>query len=121
MKCLCRSLFQVSLSMSLVLNSSPVLLCAVKISKGLKQAYELQDFTHQTALALRESLVKDGKLVIGREDAAAICSLVRAWEACQERIRIHRNKPLPGSRKHAVQEPKDKRRFDSSQIPPLSR
>jgi len=29
-------------------------------------------------------------------DAAAIGSLVKAWESCQERIRIHRNKPMPG-------------------------
>jgi hypothetical protein len=69
----------------------------MKISKGLKQAYELQDFTYQATLALKESLVKDGKLVIGREDASTICSMVKAWESCQERVRIHRNKPLPGS------------------------
>jgi hypothetical protein len=38
-------------SLSPVLSSSPVLLCAVKISKGLRQAYEFQDLTFQTALA----------------------------------------------------------------------
>jgi hypothetical protein len=56
----------------------PALLCGVKISKGLKQAYELQDFTFQAALALKESLAKDGKLVIAREDASAICSSASA-------------------------------------------
>jgi hypothetical protein len=69
----------------------------MKISKGLKQAYELQDFTHSATLALRDTLIRDGKLRVNREDAAAISSLVKAWELCQERIRIHRNKPMPGS------------------------
>ena len=35
-------------------------------------------------------------MAIGREDAAAIASLVKARAACQERIRIHRGKPMPG-------------------------
>ena len=68
----------------------------MRVSKGLKQAYALQDFTYEAAVALRDSLRKRGKLLISREDASAIGSLVKAWESCQERIRIHRNKPLPG-------------------------
>jgi len=43
---------------------------------------------------------------ISREDAIALTGLVRAWESCQERIRIHRNKPLPGSRRHAPERAK---------------
>lgn len=74
----------------------PVLFSVMKISKGLRQAYELQDFCHDAAMALRDSLRKGGRLVVGREDASAIGSLVKAWESCQERIRIHRNKPMPG-------------------------
>lgn len=97
-----------------------MLLCAVKISKGLKQAYELQDLMYHTALALKESLLKDGKLVIAREDAHAFSQLIRSWEIAQERIRIHRNKPLPGSRKHAAQEPKDKRRPSRPSTLPLT-
>jgi hypothetical protein len=69
----------------------------MKISKGLRQAYDLQDFTYQATLALRKSLLKRGRLLrVSREDAAAISLLVKAWELCQERIRIHRNKPMPG-------------------------
>jgi hypothetical protein len=77
----------------------------MKISKGLRQAYDLQDFTYEAALALRASLHsaaqlrkgKDkGKVHITRDDAAAISALVKAWESCQERVRIHRNKPMPG-------------------------
>lgn len=68
----------------------------MRISKGLRQAYQLQDFCYEAALALRDSLRKQGKLMIDREDASSIGSLVKAWESCQERIRIHRNKPMPG-------------------------
>jgi hypothetical protein len=69
-----------------------------RISKGLKQAYELQDFTFEAAMALKAELAgESGKMKIAREDAAAIASLVKSWEACQERIRIHRGKPMPGS------------------------
>jgi hypothetical protein len=49
----------------------------------------------------------DGKLVVTREDASAICSLVKSWELAQERIRIHRNKPLPGVRRQEKSKPKD--------------
>ena len=80
----------------------------MRISKGLKQAYDLQDFTYAAALALRDSLRTRGKLVISREDASAIGSLVKAWESCQERIRIHRNKPMPGVLR--PEKPKPRRR-----------
>ena len=82
----------------------------MRISKGLKQAYELQDFTYDAALALRDSLRNRGKLVITREDASAIGSLVKAWESCQERIRIHRNKPMPGVLRP---EPKPRKKLSS--------
>jgi hypothetical protein len=78
----------------------------VKISKGLQQAYDLQEFTFGAVLAFKESLSRDGKLKVSREDATAIGNLVRAWESCQERVRIHRGKPLPGSLKP---EPKPKK------------
>lgn len=69
-----------------------------RISKGLTQAYQLQDFTFEAAMSLRAALTKeDGTLKLAREDAQAIASLVKSWESCQERIRIHRNKPMPGS------------------------
>ena len=65
---------------------------------GLKQAIELQDLAYQAAMSIRRGLSPNEK--ISREDAIALTNLVRAWESCQERIRIHRNKPLPGSRRH---------------------
>jgi len=86
----------------------------MKISKGLKQAYALQDFTYEAALALRDSLRHRGKLTISREDASAIGSLVKAWESCQERIRIHRNKPMPGVLRPEKPKPKVKRTAPAS-------
>jgi hypothetical protein len=81
----------------------------VKISKGLKQAYDLQDFTYSAILALKGSLTDEGgKLRVTRADASAIAQLSRAWEMTQERIRIHRNKPLPGSFKPEKPTPKRK-------------
>ncbi|PYJ85198.1 MAG: hypothetical protein DME22_10000 [Verrucomicrobia bacterium] len=50
------------------------------------------------------------QLVISREDASAIGSLVKAWESCQERIRIHRNKPMPGVLRPEKSKPKPKRK-----------
>jgi hypothetical protein len=68
----------------------------MRISKGLRQAYQLQDFVYEATLALKESRTFKEKLAINREDASAIASLIKAWESCQERIRIHRDKPMPG-------------------------
>lgn len=75
------------------------------ISKGLKQAYAMQDFAFDSAMSLREALSKGGRLNITREDSQAIAQLVKAWEIAQDRIRIHRNKPLPG-----VMKPEPKRK-----------
>jgi hypothetical protein len=81
------------------------------ISKGLRQAYELQDFTFEAAISLRDSLPrKEGKLKIAREDAQSIAALVKSWESCQQRIAFHRRIPNPGSIKRAVERAKEKRR-----------
>ena len=76
-------------------------------SKGLIQAYEMQDLAYEAAQAYRQNLPSgpDGIKVISKDDAAIIAGLIRAWDTAQERIRIHRGKPLPGSMKPA-QKPK---------------
>lgn len=77
-----------------------------RISKGLTQAYQLQDFTFEAAMSLRDSLPrKEGKMTITREDAQSIAALVKSWESCQQRIQVHRRVPNPGSLKHAVAKP----------------
>lgn len=67
-------------------------------SKGLTQAYDMQDFAYDAAMALREQLKQDGKVCApDKETCAAIGVLNKAWRDAQEQIRIHRGKPLPGS------------------------
>jgi hypothetical protein len=70
-----------------------------RISNGLKQAYDLQDLAYNAAMVLRENNTNPttGKLVMDAKTAVAVQKLIGAWELAQERIRIHRNKPLPGS------------------------
>jgi hypothetical protein len=63
---------------------------SVRISKGLKQAYDLQDFTFEAALALQRSLTKEGILTVTREDAQAIKNVVGAWQSAQARVAFHR-------------------------------
>jgi hypothetical protein len=65
----------------------------MKLSKGLLQSYQLQDFTFQAAMALKEALTKDGKLAVTREDAQAVKALVSSWRDCQERVSFHRRVP----------------------------
>jgi hypothetical protein len=72
-----------------------------RISKGLSQAYQLQDFTFEAAMALRDALPRENdRLKISREDAQSNAALVKSWESCQQRIQVHRRVPNPGRRKH---------------------
>jgi hypothetical protein len=65
------------------------------LSKGLTQAYELRDLAHKAAMQFK------GFLPITDEAATAsareIAALIRAWSEADDHVRIHRNKPLPGS------------------------
>ncbi len=83
------------------------LLCATKCfvnSKGLDQAYRLQDFAFAAAMRLQAQLTNHEypkQLTnVSKEDAQSIATLIKAWETAQERIRIHKGKPLPGSLSH---------------------
>lgn len=56
------------------------------------------------AEALRKSLTReDGELILTRDedgrlpDCAALVAIHKAWVEADDRIRIHRGKPLPGS------------------------
>ena len=48
-------------------------------------------------MAMKAALTAKGELKLTREDATAVAQLVRAWESAQERVRIHRGRPLPGT------------------------
>jgi len=108
--CTARTKITLSIPLSKYPNVVPCPSLMPRISKGLSQAYQLQDFTFEVAMSLRDALPrKDGKLKITREDAQSIAALVKSWESCQQRIQVHRRVPNPGSLKHAT-ETKSKRR-----------
>jgi hypothetical protein len=80
----------------------------MKISRGLQQSYDVQNFCHEALLALRESLTKEGKLKVTREDAQGIRALTQSWKDAQERVSFHRRVPAPSVREKAAM-PKRKR------------
>lgn len=92
--------------------SNPVLQSFMHISKGLRQSYQVQDLAFEALLALRDSLMKDGKLVLTREDSAAIKHLADVWATAQMRISFHRRVPSPG-----VARPERKRKRSASDGP----
>jgi hypothetical protein len=64
---------------------------------GRAQSYQVQELTFDCLMAMKSALTANGELKVTREDAAAVAQLVRAWESAQERVRINRGKPLPGT------------------------
>ena len=70
----------------------------MRVSKGLMQAYQTQDFVYNAIVALRESLSDgDGGLCVTKDDCQSIATLVNALDKAQDRVRIHRGKPLPSA------------------------
>jgi hypothetical protein len=71
------------------------------LSKGLTQAYEMQDFAYRASMAMRDKLSSDGIIKAPDKDEATIIgTLGKVWRDAQEQVRIHRGKPLPGSLTH---------------------
>jgi hypothetical protein len=67
-------------------------------SKGLIQAYETQDLVFKSIMALKRAVSdEDGSFNVTKEDSQAISTLVAAWDRAQDRVRIHRGKPLPSA------------------------
>jgi hypothetical protein len=64
-------------------------------SKGLSQAYALRDVAFQ--LALRQGCKPSELSEEDAERARSVTALIKAWAEADDRIRIHRGKPLPGS------------------------
>ena len=96
-------------------NANSAAQISMSKSKGLIQAYQMQDFAFNAAMAIREQLTSNGKLLAPDKDAAAtIGTLGRLWSDAQDRIRIHRGKPLPG-----VLKPEPKRK-QGANAPTLS-
>lgn len=68
------------------------------LSKGLIQAYQIQDAAHALAMRIQEQLKQVDQ--VDRDSIAMFGIAEKAWSDAQERIRIHRGKPLPGSLTH---------------------
>lgn len=83
---------------SLAPLSCPAMLPSMKVSKGLKQAYDLQDVLYSAVMSVKEQCVEEGgKLVVNNQTALALARLSTAWEGATDRVRILRGRPLPGS------------------------
>ena len=70
----------------------------MRITKGMAQAYAAQDLAADALRALREQLSnEDGTLCVTKDDCQAIATLINALDKAQDRVRIHRGKPLPSA------------------------
>jgi hypothetical protein len=58
----------------------------------------VQEFVFNRLMALKAEIEEKGELSQrARDEANAIASTVKAWESAQERVRINRGRPLPGT------------------------
>jgi len=70
----------------------------IKRSAGMMQAYALRQLAFD--LAREVGLAKDSELTDTlRTRAQAVTGLIRSWAEADERARIARGQPLPGSRR----------------------
>lgn len=85
-------------------------------SKGLTQAYVLRDVAYQLAVrcSVKPSALSEEEV----EQARAVTNLVKAWAEADDRIRIHRGKPLPGSLRPVAKKPKRKPKFSDDPVVP---
>lgn len=87
-------------------------------SKGLTQAYQLQDITYNAVQAIRARLTDEqGTLHVSDDDAKTIAALVNAWKTCQERVSFHRRVPSPGVLKPEATGKRGKRALKASLVP----
>ena len=68
------------------------------MNRGMTQAHAAANVTAEALKSFTDSLRDDGgQLRVDKDAAASIAMLVRALDTAQERLRIHRGRPLPGS------------------------
>lgn len=88
------------------------------ISKGLTQAYQLQDITYAAVQSIRARLTdENGVIHVSDDDAKTIAALVNAWKTCQERVSFHRRVPSPGVLKPEATGKRGKRALKASLVP----
>jgi hypothetical protein len=106
-----------------VFNTATAAAAAVKshacrgCRKELLQALELQDLAYEAAKAMCSGPSLGEKLP--REDAMALASLLKGWDAITNRVRILRGKPLPGSKRPAPDQAQAARRVPPRNRPPV--
>lgn len=64
---------------------------------SLKQGISLQDTAFCAALVLAEELAKCSDPSVRARLGSSLASVLKAWDAAVDRVRVIRNKPLPGS------------------------
>lgn len=64
---------------------------------ALAQCLDMQECVYSTALLLKDDCVESTEREERARCASALASLCKAWEAMDDRRRILRGKPLPGS------------------------
>jgi hypothetical protein len=86
---------------------------AVRIRPGkrnsLRQLLHLQQATYDTIFSLREDVVQCEDANLRARLGSSIAQLARGWDTLEERKRILRGRPLPGSLKPEKEKPKRKR------------
>jgi hypothetical protein len=74
---------------------------AVRIRPGkrnsLRQVLQLQQATYDTTLALKEDVVRSEDVALRARTASSIAQLARSWDTLENRKRVLRGRPLPGS------------------------
>ena len=84
--------------------------------KGYLQARELRNIAASEAIAMLQTPPPDDSQDRQRR-AMAFTSLVKAWEAACERMRIVRGVPLPGSRRPSAKDTRPKQSRSSGLAP----
>jgi hypothetical protein len=72
-----------------------------KFATALTQAKNIQTLACDVALSLRQDLAESPDRKSRKEVAIALRMAVAAWDIARDAVRIARNRPLPGSLRHA--------------------
>jgi hypothetical protein len=90
-------------------HSAPVS-AAVRIRPGkrnsLRQVLHLQQATYDTILLLKEDVVRPEDAALRARIGSSLAQLFRSFDTLEDRKRVLRNRPLPGSLKPEKAKPK---------------
>lgn len=79
-------------------------------ANSLRQVVSLQQKAYEVAMRLAEDALRDGLDSERRaKSATAMGNLIKAWDSAEDRKRIIRGKPLPGSLRPAAEKKRSSR------------